>query len=1470
MDQVQEGIEYYSQERDFWGNLKRDLQELRGISTLVYELIQNADDVKTLEGKPGGAHEISFDIREDCLIVENDGVFSDCGHLKEDECPWKVARGHRCDFHRMKQVGGGDKRNETDNTGAFGIGFNAVYQITDHPTIISNGHHWQLFPENNRGQRIKGSRDTKVQGTRFVLPWAFDPNSAVRQELKGTPAIVPTQIDGFTHEIQSALPKAAIFLKQITSLTLLRNGKTIFRVTRQDNGNTIDVWVNGDKITWQVFQYDFADDATILRSKHPGAIEPTRRSIVKIAVPDSSFVQGYLFADLPTETSTNLPFHIQADFYPTSDRKRILLDDSISSEWNQLAIRSAALPIASSFDRIRKLFKPIQFWDWIAQIHKGGKEALLHPMFSFFWDKLNETLASKRILVTSKDEATFLQDACLLASDEEIAATDIWEAVNIKIVHPDLRKHFTLLQELGTPRMRLTDITRGLRSAGLTGTLSYKQAPVPLRKNEGWIRFWKAVDIIWNTRARSSAEERDIANRDFANLAIAPGIDGNLHSPVTMFIGDPTAQKIFPEMIWLKILPDQDTIMTGLVRHFTVSEAVKHLGNLPSDKIEERWRSGKFLLESFYQWLESRRDEVINNPTLFTNLRGLSIWPAGGHLQPLNNLYLPGGFDDPFALASVINISDLGGRSEFLRDVLKVKSLDFPTYIREQLPTAFKDEKLPGYLRSKLVQQLARRLGDIRDLPDIRRILQNLPLVLCQDHEFYPAVQVYYDNPVNRVLGEGLKLAVPPTENPLAVEDLYDWLGVARLPRDEDILARIAKLTSQNPNAQSIQAIETLFIHLGQRWKLIYQYDTVERRLFDQKFSNLKRMRWLPGSRNLDQWFSPDTLYVSFNKYLFDTQGNFLTFSLPIQREASEFLEFLVVNRNPLPIHVVRHILYCSDNGISVNWEVYRFLSFKDSLADEQVIKELAGKACLLVSEDPVRYVRPDQVFWNDHPFGLYRFKLGPGLRPYEELLNKLGVRTDPEISDYVQVLLDISNQFKSNLLDEETSGVVMSCWRKLSDALTAGQITSEDLKSKLSGQKVIPDPRQVLTVPEHLFFEDRAGLAIRFDALLKNNVIQRTEGCWLAMEAVGVQLLSRMIEVDLSEEVDSEPDIALYNRIQERKLLIQRIIDAEQSAGSELASRDKLLSLDFQRAGNLEIVMTIHVFNRRYQTEPEKTNAVLKDNTFYSVWTDNLPSWAAIGRELALALKPSGEIGSLAMGIKEVLSAPSYASASASLDELNYPPLQASDPAPEPPGAVIDVPAEVDPLTAILGGTPPGIPPAPYTPPEDPRLGGKGRGTGKPKPRRRTSRIITYVYPDDGLLPPGEKPDRSSRKRTATEQAGVERVIEDEDMYHRDAIDKNKDTPNHPGYDLESTDRETGAIRYIEVKSLSGIWDSANPILMTKTEFEMAQAKGVEYWLYIVEQANSEDAQIYRIQDPANRANYYVFDHGWEPLAIE
>ena len=116
------------------GSLKSHLKGLLGYDTMILELMQNADDAE--------AKEMVFDIRDESLRVTNSAEFTYCGHL-EDKC----SNDKKCDFHGIIEFAGGHKELDSENIGRFGIGFSSVYQITDRPTIISNGISIKLIPE---------------------------------------------------------------------------------------------------------------------------------------------------------------------------------------------------------------------------------------------------------------------------------------------------------------------------------------------------------------------------------------------------------------------------------------------------------------------------------------------------------------------------------------------------------------------------------------------------------------------------------------------------------------------------------------------------------------------------------------------------------------------------------------------------------------------------------------------------------------------------------------------------------------------------------------------------------------------------------------------------------------------------------------------------------------------------------------------------------------------------------------------------------------------------------------------------------------------------------------------------------------------------------------------------------------------------------------------------------------------------
>ena len=128
---------YLSQGVNYLGFLSQQLGDLAGKTTLAHELIQNADDAKDDDGRLS-ATRITFDVTDTALIVTNDAVFREI------------------DFERMRDVASGSKRGESGDrtTGAFGVGFISVYQITDTPEIHSAGRTWILRPDNPEDKRI--------------------------------------------------------------------------------------------------------------------------------------------------------------------------------------------------------------------------------------------------------------------------------------------------------------------------------------------------------------------------------------------------------------------------------------------------------------------------------------------------------------------------------------------------------------------------------------------------------------------------------------------------------------------------------------------------------------------------------------------------------------------------------------------------------------------------------------------------------------------------------------------------------------------------------------------------------------------------------------------------------------------------------------------------------------------------------------------------------------------------------------------------------------------------------------------------------------------------------------------------------------------------------------------------------------------------------------------------------------------
>ena len=1092
---------------DFLGTISEKLISLSGFTVIVKELVQNADDEE--------AEWITFDFHNSGLYVANASIFSEP------------------DFERIKLIAARGKKSEPHKTGAFGIGFVSVYQVSDHPELQSADKKYVFLPDE---QAVDEDTSNITDHTEFFLPWAFDPDSPTRRALKKE-AVNADDLPKFISELKRAAPGILLFLRSLRRIRILKDGIAEVEFVRTDENplRKVDWVADGKPAIRKWLTYETTFDA-------PEAEQLYKEPIVGLAFPvseDNAGEDGMLYNFLPTGMYTEYKFHINGDFFPTSDRKSIVTEGiGYEARWNskvmeaigQLLINSIPdLKRRLSIETLYELFPPHDF--------DSKNLPLLNVIRKAFYEYSAEAdIVPDSRLKWHKPAKIFL----LEAKDEGIRQT--LESIGIPLVHPDLRRFWPLIQTgLRTNALDLETLIEFIRRIGIPSGTFQGDAPPPFNSMQGISNILSFVQ----DRLKTKSEEKFL--NDFSQLPICPNCTGQLHPFRELRLFSPHVEKIFTNLSGLPLVDASlqtqcretlKRIMPEYDWHCVIDFFCEKTGG----EIAAMEEKHAIDLLALYDYLADNGEQILNDKKYQAKLNKTSIFLAHDQLRPLSELCLPGNYQDPIGLDIIIPEDILAGK---VRDFLKklgVKPLDFVTYVKKHVPRYFRNKELRQMedKRLELAEEIRKNFSSI-DGADIRSLLRTIPIVPCNDNNFHIPDQVYLKSePLDIVLGQHY---LYPDEQRIGknIESWIDWLkllGVTDKPKPADVIQRIRELAAKW-SQENVQAVEQLFYYLC---------DAFEQQDFrDQApYESLKYIEWLPAE-DCQQYHLPSKVYLPHNKHLFSSQGIFVPFRQRA-RMRGKFLDFIKIGNFPSPELIVKHLLWLSQEGLGPPeydvYEVYRVLNQQAGKLPEGTMRFLCDRNCVYV--EGIGYCNATRIFWNTHPFGSYRQKASDQLRNYYDVLKRIGVREEPELKDYVDVLLDISEKFgtSNKPLDEETQAIVKNIYAFLS--LHESE-PPDDSIAKLSQQKVVLDRSKLLRIPNQIFFEDKGIAADIFRDRLRGELIDKEPNTWRFLERLGVRHLSRAIQpIDFAPPQDKKPCLEDMNSIKSRKRAIITIVETQ------------------------------------------------------------------------------------------------------------------------------------------------------------------------------------------------------------------------------------------------------------------------------------------------------------------------------------
>lgn len=310
----------------------------------------------------------------------------------------------------------------------------------------------------------------------------------------------------FASQVSEAVASAALFLKQLQVLEILRNGRLYSRFRREDGGDG-QIMVEDHQnnlIIWNIFHANFETTADRLRSYYPIEKEATQSSTNRY--PGRAVSRWPVIRHIAQRDATVVAVsHRCLTFFPLRIASASISKRATRTR-NKAAIEAAAVAVAHNLKRLPDMLGHVGLWRFIEQLdatRQATERGTQNTAFATFWREIAPLLSKSAVVGIHQEPGSNRQKLAswrAKLNKRRNPSLRGWEFLSF---HPELRRFYGLMRQSGVPLLSVDDVVAGLAKVKMVSGIPIAEAPAGLRDSSSWNLLWKALDAIQNRRPQS-------------------------------------------------------------------------------------------------------------------------------------------------------------------------------------------------------------------------------------------------------------------------------------------------------------------------------------------------------------------------------------------------------------------------------------------------------------------------------------------------------------------------------------------------------------------------------------------------------------------------------------------------------------------------------------------------------------------------------------------------------------------------------------------------------------------------------------------------------------------------------------------------------------------------------------------------------------------------------------------------------